>query len=313
MTNEALLEHLRSGDESALVILCENNRRLISSRARIIARTYNCDGDEGCPRQLLSDLESEGMLAFIECVRSDRYDSSAGLLTTYVVPFIDGAMRRFLEVCMGTLSLSRDSMTLVRRAQELWNTTQMNVTDIASELGISVHEAARHLRYPTHFLSVYDLADSDDGNDVFDYFAADELTAPPETIVFRRLCIECLRELFMKLPVKDRDILGSCYGVFGYEKKTSSEIAMRQMIKEPAVEKARAMAVAKLRKLYPGSRLQLWKGVRHILDSAASESAGIPQTVWYLEEWALAIRFAKEVLALFVVGEILHSALGEED
>ena len=73
----------------------------------------------GSTKETLSELESVGIAAFLEGIRNGRYDSDQGALTTYVVPFIDGAMRRYFEKSLGTLSLDRDSMALVRRAQQL--------------------------------------------------------------------------------------------------------------------------------------------------------------------------------------------------
>ena len=125
MTNEELMSRLTDGDEAALETLCENNKGLIRDRARRMAEAYHCiqTNDRGqwsgYTKETLTELESVGMTAFIECIRSDRYDSAQGALTTYVVLFLDGAMRRHFEKNLGTLSLDRDSMALVRCAQQL--------------------------------------------------------------------------------------------------------------------------------------------------------------------------------------------------
>ena len=44
------------------------------------------------------------------------------------------------------------------------------------------------------------------------------LSVSAEQVVYRKVCIELLQELFDALPKKDRDILGKFYGVFGFEK-----------------------------------------------------------------------------------------------
>jgi RNA polymerase primary sigma factor len=132
MTNEELMAFYAEGDCSALDTLCEQNRGLIHDRAERIAFLYHCYrfNDRGNPTaytiELLSDLEGEGMAAFIECVRGGGYIPSKGMLTTYAVPFIDGAMRRYLESSMGTLAIDRGSMTLVRKAQELYHVQRMS-------------------------------------------------------------------------------------------------------------------------------------------------------------------------------------------
>ena len=83
--------------------------------------------------------------------------------------------------------------------------------------------------------------------------------------VYRKVCIELLRELFDTLSKKDRDILGKICGVFGYPEATLKEIGMYHMMKESAVEKAKNRAVEKLREAYPGSRLQVWRTVHRML------------------------------------------------
>ena len=55
-------------------------------------------------KETLAELESVGMLALVECARGGGYDRAKGSFTTYLVSFLDGAMRRHLEVSMGSLS-----------------------------------------------------------------------------------------------------------------------------------------------------------------------------------------------------------------
>ena len=102
-------------------------------------------------KETLSELESVGMLTLIECAMNGGYDSSKGVFGTYNVPFLDGAMRRHLEASMGTLSLDRDSMGLVRKVQMLYHRDGKEMSEIAGELGVSLSEAAKAVAYPTHF------------------------------------------------------------------------------------------------------------------------------------------------------------------
>ncbi len=79
VTNEELMTRYAEGDCSAQDALCEQNRGLIHDRAERIAFLYNCYrfNDRGNPTaytiELLSDLESEGMAAFIECTCGGGY------------------------------------------------------------------------------------------------------------------------------------------------------------------------------------------------------------------------------------------------
>lgn len=272
MTNEELMIRLAEGDESALEMLCENNKGLIRHRAWRMAEAYHCvrvnDRGQwsGYTKETLSELESVGMTAFLECIRSGRYDSAQGALTTYAVPFIDGVMRRHFEKSLGTLSLDRDSMALVRRAQQLHDGMGKGTQEVAEQLGISVSEAAKHIAYPTHFFSVYDLADRNEDGDVFDYIAEDRSNTPPEEIVYQHLRMECLRELFYELQKKERDILGKCFGAFGYSKAPLHEIAMYHLMKENAVEKARNRALKKLRKGWENSLARQWIEAHRLID-----------------------------------------------
>ena len=91
------------------------------------------------------------------------------------------------------------------------------------------------------------------------------LSVSAEQVVYRKVCIELLQDLFDALSKKDRDILGKTCGVFGYPEMTLKEIGMYHMMKESAVEKAKNRAVKKLREAYPGSRLQVWSAVHRMM------------------------------------------------
>ena len=160
MSDQELLDRIAQGDQTALTELCDSHVELIRKRAQWIARQYNClrPGSRGgwsdYTRETLSELESVGILVLIECARNGGYDSTKGTFGTYIVPFLDGAMRRHLEFSMGTLSLDRDSMGLVRKAQMLYYRDGKEISKIAEELDISCSEASRAVAYPTHFFSV---------------------------------------------------------------------------------------------------------------------------------------------------------------
>jgi len=271
VNNRQLMERFQRGDESALLERCGNNIGLIRSRAKKMAANFHGIRTDDSHRQtdytseLLSELESEGTLEFIQRIRSGEYDSEKGTLAGYVIPFIDGAMRRYLEKNIGNLSLDRESMALVRRAQELYIRQGKTLGETAEALGISKEVAAKHITYATHFFSVYDLADPEEGGDVFDYLMEDESAGSPERIVCQRIRMEYLRELFDALPKQDKDILGKCYGVFGFRKETLEEIAIYHFMKEDGVEKARNRILKKLREDYPSSMLWWWDEVCKVL------------------------------------------------
>lgn len=324
VTNEKLMALCAEGDSSALDALCKQNRGLICDRAKKIAFLYHCYrfNDRGYPTaytlELLSDLEDEGMTAFIECVCAGKYNPEF-MLTTYVVPFIDGAMRRYLESSAGTLAIDRDSMTTVRRAQELYHIQRKSVAEIAAELGIPAEIAAGHTAYATHFLSVHDCVprsdedDDGDNNDIYDYIAEQTMFEPPNKAAYRKLRSEHLHGLFLKLPKKEQDILGKCYGVFGYRQAPLDEIAMYHFMKTDAVEKARNRALGKLQKLIwenPNPWAAAEEAIQNVQrEGERAEVYSTLQGTWYENEWELKERFPELVWALITVFTLMNEAL----
>ena len=247
--------------EESLSELCEKNRGLIHSLALKIARAFNCLGRGGYTEETLSELDSVGMMAFIECVRGERFDPTQGTLAAFVTPFIEASMRRHMESCLGALSLDPRSMALVRKAKRLRNTDGLSDVEIAGELNISEAEVRKAIAYSTHFQSIYDLAADNDG-DVYDYITDSEPNPSPEELVTQNIRAECLKELFDGLTKKEQDIIGKTFGVFGYEKQSLRDIAMYHMMREDAVEKAKARALKKMKDAYPRSRMRVWYDVR---------------------------------------------------
>lgn len=282
MTNEELLEQIANGDEAALAKLCLMNTGLVKERARLIARQYHClrqtqyGSLSDYTKETLSELESVGKLALVECVRAGGYDAEKGRFTTYVTPFLDGAMRRHLECSMGTLSLDRDSMGLVRKMQRLYYQEGKKLSEICVSLGISFRVAARAVAYPTHFFSVYDLQDPDDDGDVYERLTTNRLSGSAEDAVIRALTMKCLREEFMRLSKRDQEILGRYFGVYGFPKSDLREIAMRNRMKEPGVEKAKEQALKHLQNRFQGSFARKLQRAKHlVLDAVAERSSSM--------------------------------------
>ena len=273
MTNEELVRQYYDGDETALEKLYHKNIGLIRGIAKETAAEFNClTANQHHPNQfsaytktILDDLCGEGALEFLTRIQSREYDESRAVLTTYLYPHLRGRMTRWLEQNIGCMALSKDEMTTVRQAQRLYHAAWKDTGEIAEELGITEARVSRYVRYNTHFLGVHDLVPKDYEGDPYERLMPGLLSASAEQAVYRKVCIELLRELFDTLPKKDRNILGKAYGVFGYSEAALKEIGMYHMMKESAVEKAKNRAVEKLRKAYPGSRLQVWRAVHRML------------------------------------------------
>lgn len=288
MTNEELLVRISNGDEAALTKLCLMNTGLVKNRARLIARRYHClrqtqhGGLSDYAKEMLSELESVGKLALVECVRAGGYDAEKGGFTTYVTPFLDGAMRRHLECSLGTLSLDRDSMGLVRKAQNHYHQKGQSVEEISQELGISFRAAARAIAYPTHFFSVYDLQSPEDDGDILEQLTSNRLSGSAEDTVIRMLTMECLREEFLQLSKKDQEILGRCFGVYGHPKSDLREIAVRNRMKESGVEKAKNQAIQRLRDRCLDSLAWKLRRAKRMLERAEPTSSNsILYSAWW--------------------------------
>ena len=282
MSNEELLEQISNGDEAALTKLYLMNTGLVKDRAWFIARQYHClrqtkyGSLSDYAKETLSELESVGKLALVECVRAGGYDAEKGRFTTYVTPFLDGAMRRHLECSMGTLALDRDSMGLVRKAQRLYYQEGKEPSEICASLGIPFRAVVRAITYPTHFFSVYDLQDPDDDGDVYERLTTNRLSGSAEDAVIRALTMKCLREEFMRLSKRDQEILGRYFGVYGFPKSDLREIAMRNRMKEPGVEKAKEQALKHLQNRFQGSFARKLQRAKHlVLDAVAERSSSM--------------------------------------
>ena len=273
MTNEELVRQYYDGDETALEKLYHKNIGLIRGIAKEAAADFNClTVDKHHPNRfsaytktVLDDLCGEGTLELLTRIQSKEYDESRAVLTTYLYPHLKGRMARWLEQNIGCMALSKDEMAAVRQAQRLYHVAWKDTGEIAEELGIPEARVSRYVRYNTHFLGVHDLVPEGYDGDPYERLIPGMLSVSAERAVYRKVCIELLRELFDTLPKKDRDILGKICGVFGYPEATLKEIGMYHMMKESAVEKAKIRAIEKLRESYPSSRLQVWRAVHRML------------------------------------------------
>ena len=273
MTNEQLIRQYYDGDEAALEKLYHKNIGLIRGIAKESAEAFNClTTDQHHPNQfsaytktILDDLCGEGVLELLTRIQSREYDENRAALTTYLYPHLKGRMTRWLEQNIGCMALSKDEMTAVRQTQRLYHVAWKDTGEIAEELGIPEARVSRYVRYNTHFLGVHDLVPKDYDGDPYERLMPGMLSVSAEQAVYRKVCIELLRELFDTLSKKDRDILGKAYGVFGYSEAALKEIGMYHMMKESAVEKAKSRAVEKLKAAYPGSGLQVWRTVHRMM------------------------------------------------
>ena len=273
MTNEELILKFYDGDETILEKLYNKNIGFIRTIAKEVAVSFNCYNKSAehtnkltaHSKYVVNELFYEGMFELFSLLRKKKYEPERAKLTTYLYPRLKGAMYRWMECNLGVLFFDPEDMAELRKAQQLYYDSGKEPEDIAEELGIPLEEVSRHIGYNTHTLSVYDLAPYEDGEpyDPFEYLMPDKLTASTDRIIYHKICLELLKELFDELPKKDKEILGNSYALFGYKHKDLDELCLKHMMKVDGIIKARKAAIQKMREMYPESNLRLWKAVYH--------------------------------------------------
>ena len=178
MTNEELMQTLNAGEDVAEK-LYHKNEGLIIDLAKKVAASFHClQYKENTKkltdysRQIIEELKHEGAVEFFRLLRGGEYDASRGKLTTYVYPYLQGVMHRWMEANLGVLSLSKEDMDTLRTVQKEYHLEGKSEAEIAEAHGISPDEVYRYVSYNPHFLAVDDLVPDDayDYGEAFDPF-----------------------------------------------------------------------------------------------------------------------------------------------
>lgn len=210
---------------------------MIESCADKLCRRFRCPG-------LREDLVSAGRIAVLEQAAGYQPDGGASV-TTYLYPFVLGAMRRELE-------------------QSLF------------PLGFSKRGFAKQIREKSFaFVSLDEFREDEDGETPKVEPAS---SVSVEHAVYTKIYVELLKKEFDRCSFKDKEILGGLYGVFGYAMQTPEELAFTFQITESAVMKARDRILNKLRDACLNGELGVWKEVRRMLRAAMRDTAVFKQT-----------------------------------
>lgn len=282
MTNGELME-IYSADpensEAAMIQLYEQNMDLIWSIARESAKAFNCLNSTSYSQTILEDLVSEGVLAFSEVISSGKYDESLGKLTTYVYPFIKGAMHRWLEKNVDVVSATRQAVKYVRQVRLMYYDHGTPPAEIARSLKISEADVAMYLEFNKRHLSVDDLEEESKEPTAENYINIDGIleqqnaTESVEYTVMTKIWLEKLPDIFHQLSKRDRFVLGHFYGIYGYEKMKAAELAFRLALTIDGVYKARDAAVRHAKEVYHGSDLHTWR--RAYVDTKIAAAKGL--------------------------------------
>ena len=272
MTNEELIEQYRRdpNDIETMHQLYQQSRKLIRKLATESARSFHCvfyrdNGKDytAYTDSIIDELVSEGTIALIEAIRSDRYAPDAGKFTTYVYPFIKGAMHRWLENNIGAVAVSKHEMQKVRQAQQMYN-EGIPINEITQSMKLTEAQLSQLLNYNTHALSLNQLIEDD-----FSSERGEQPHYSMEYAMMLKIWLSLLPEVFGKLKKKDKHLLGHLYGVYGYENKSPDTLALELELTTSGVYKARDTALKHLQKLYRESDLYIWRRAYLIIKNTA--------------------------------------------
>lgn len=206
------------------------NKEMVEACADKLCRQFHCE-------QLREDLISTGTLAVL--TYADRYSPGGeATLSTFLYPYIIGAMKRELENNLYPVSLSKREF-----------------------------EALRVQGYLS-FLSLDEQYD-DNGEPVVQIRDAH---ADVEQIVLRQIYLEIMEQEFNKLSFREREMLGGFFGVFGYEQQTLADLGEQFDLTENAAAKAKDKALKKLTDACFDGQIGVWLSVRKAIRGAQNSS-----------------------------------------
>lgn len=202
------------------------NKEMIEACADKLCRRFHC-------KQLREDLVSAGTLAIL--TYADRYNPDVeAALSTFLYPYIVGAMKRELENSLYPVSLSKREF-----------------------------EALRVQGYLS-FLSLDERYD-DNGEPIVQIKDA---RADVEQIVLHQIYLEVLEKEFDNLSFKEREILGGFFGTFGYEQHTLADLGEQFDLTENAAAKAKDRAIRKLTDACFNGEIGIWVSARKAIKDA---------------------------------------------
>ena len=125
-------------DIKAFELLCENVRGLIRSIAKKTAFAYSClnyedysDEYTAYTTHLLEDLENEGFVALCTEIRKKRYQESQGKFSTYIYPYLQSAMHKYMRHYLGSLALTRAEIDFILQTKKRFYNEKMSGEEIS--------------------------------------------------------------------------------------------------------------------------------------------------------------------------------------
>ncbi len=207
------------------------NKEMIEACADKLCRQFHCE-------QLREDLISAGTLAVL--TYADRYNpGSEATLSTFLYPYIIGAMKRELENSLYPVSLSKREFGALREQGHL------------------------------SFLSLDEQHD-DNSEPVVQ---SRDTRVDVEQIVLHQIYLEAMEKKFGNLSFKEREILGGFFGAFGYEQRTLADLGEQFDLTENAAAKAKDKALKKLTDACFDGQIGIWLSARKAIREAQRDKS----------------------------------------
>ena len=266
MTNKELIQHFYDGDQAALEELYDCNKKEIEKLAKETAWRYS---------QYISaeddwnDLFQVASFEFVERIKKKEYDSEKGTLLTYITPYLKASMREYIGQNSSLFKMSGKTFRLISKCRAL-DKRWLSDEEIAGRIGISPRQVRAYLRF-SFYHSVVVNGDTEE----IGFVSESTLCANeqhPDDIVYWKWCKIYTRELFEQLSLRERYIIGSHYGIFGYKKMTDENIGKMLTKTRDAVMKDIEVILKKLREMYyDNSNLYRWRRAHWLVWDATGE------------------------------------------
>jgi DNA-directed RNA polymerase sigma subunit (sigma70/sigma32) len=202
-------------------------------------------------------------------IKKKEYDSDKGTLLTYITPYLKASMREYIGQNSSLFKMSGKTFRLISKCRAL-DKRWLSDEEIAGRLGISPRQVRAYLRF-----SLYHSVIVNGDTEEIGFVSESTLCANeqhPDDIVYWKWCKIYTRELFEQLSKREKYVIGSHYGVFGYNKMTAESIGEMLTKTRDAVMKDIDSILLKLREIYyEDSNLYRWRRAHRLVRNAAGE------------------------------------------
>ena len=230
---EAFFTRIKQGDEEARQQYIEGNLRLVLS---VIRRFANSNEN-------IDDLFQIGCIGLIKAI--DNFNTAMMVkFSTYAVPMIQGAVRRYLRDA-GSIRVSRSlkdtayKAIYAREYMTRQNAKEPSITEIAQEIGIAEEDIMYALDAIQSPMSLYEPVYTDGGDTLF---VMDQVSDKKNK---EELWVEniALCEAMKKLSAREKEIISLRF----FEGKTQMEVAQMIDISQAQVSRLEKNALRIMR------------------------------------------------------------------